>query len=251
MTDSFIDVENLQWQTRPIHRQGETRVYDYELELFEPLANWDVWDYWEKERIQSMQAHIKQGDLVWDVGAEQGWMSALIAKYMSDNIVLFEPTGEFWPGIKAIWEKNGLKKPKGTFCGFLSDHTTTGSKLALGWCDEANEASVIEKRKYRNVFDEGDQEIVPSVKGDNIYLTPDHITIDVEGAELLVLKGLEQTLREHLPKVWVSIHPDMMVRDYGQDKSDLLFFMDDCGYEAELLAVDHEEHWIFTSKVTK
>jgi hypothetical protein len=43
----------------------------------------------------------------------------------------------------------------------------------------------------------------------------------------------------------------MMERDYGHTKADLLFFMDAQDYEAELLAVDHEEHWLFLPKETK
>jgi hypothetical protein len=70
----------------------------------------------------------------------------------------------------------------------------------------------------------------------------------VEGAELLVLKGAEKTLKEHHPNIWVSVHPDMLISLYDQTKEDVLFFMDSCGYDAELLAIDHEEHWIFTPK---
>jgi len=252
MTDSFIPIKDLEWSTVKIHRQGETRNYDYELELFHPLAEWDVWDYWERERIQSMQKHIKQGDIVFDVGAEQGWMSALISKYMSSNVVLIEPTAEFWPGIKAIYEKNNLADPKHSFCGFLSDFDVPENKWVAPWPECAYDNDVIEKRKYRNLHDDDDTAIVQSMRidtfVDDMKTIPNHITIDVEGAELKVLLGAEQTLRKHKPLVWCSIHPDMCERDYGYTKEDILFFMDDCEYEAELLAVDHEEHWFFTPK---
>lgn len=263
MSDTFIPVDELEWKTVKIHKISEegpeeNHEWRYELELFEPLASWDVWAVWERERIDSMQQHIKQGDVVFDVGAEQGWMSALIAKYMSDEIVLVEPTAEFWPGIKAIWQQNGLKEPCASWCGFFSDENTGDGTRSYGFPSEAREADVIEKRKYRNVYDSGDQKVIPSIMFDQFVkdvnqfwngdLKPDHITIDVEGAELLVLRGAEQTLRKHKPLVWCSVHPDMMERDYQHTKADLLFFMDECGYEAELLAIDHEEHWFFTPK---
>lgn len=250
MSDTFIPVKDLEWSTVKIHRQGETRIYDYELELFHPLAEWDVWDYWERERIQSMQQHIKQGDVVFDVGAEQGWMSALISKYMSDQVVLVEPTSEFWPGIKAIYERNNLRIPVKSFLGFATDETTKGRIDELGWPNEAKDDDVIEKRKYRNVYDSGDS-FIDCRKIDDFGVVPDHLTIDVEGAELKVLKGAEQTLRKHKPLVWCSIHPDMALRDYGHTREDILFFMDDCGYEAELLAVDHEHHILFTPKIER
>lgn len=250
MTDTYIDVDDLDWVTVRIHEQPpyDDRDYLYHLDLFRPLADWDVWRYWERERITSMQHHIQQGDVVYDIGAEQGWMSALISKYMSDQIVLFEPTAEFWPGIKAIYDRNGLTPPLRSFCGFAGD-TTTGSRIAeLAWPSESKDSQVIEKRKYQNLHDTTSP--IPSLKIDDCTVIPDHITIDVEGAELLVLAGAEKTLREHRPLVWCSVHPDMMERDYGHTKEDLLFFMDDCGYDAELLAVDHEHHVFFSPKET-
>ena len=260
MSDAFISLDELEWQTVKIHRQGETRNYDYQLELFKPLADWDVWAVWERERIASMQKHIKQGDVLIDVGAEQGWMSALFSKYMTENIILVEPTAEFWPGIRAIFEKNGLEKPVTCFQGFLSNETCLHGRydfqVPYEWELIAYDSKVIEKRKYRNVFDSDDQDTIRSVRLDEAHYLPvgiekaNHISIDVEGAELQVLLGAEQTLRKHKPLVWCSVHPDMMERDYKQTKEDLLFFMDDCGYDGELLTVDHEEHWFFTPKET-
>ena len=250
MSDTFIPVDELSWRTVKIHRQGETFDYNYELELFEPLASWDVWDYWERERIASMQKHIKQGDILIDVGAEQGWMSALFSKYMTENIILVEPTAEFWPGIKAIYEKNKLKKPIASFVGFFNTRTGEGQYEAhevTGWPTEAQVSDVIEKRKYRNIWDCEDT-VIPNMSIDEMKTKGNHISIDVEGAELQVLLGAEQTLRKHKPLVWCSVHPDMMERDYNHSREDLLFFMDAQDYEAELLAVDHEEHWFFTPK---
>lgn len=250
MSDTFINIKDLEWSTVKIHRQGETRNYDYELELFHPLAEWDVWDYWERERIQSMQQHIKQGDVLFEVGAEQGWMAALFSKYLTSNIVLIEPTKEFWPGIKEIFERNDLADPIASFSGFADDHTNYQGTLPSWPLLKSSEATqIIEKRKYENIFDiVNNNKKIFSLRIDDLKPIPAHISIDVEGAELLVLKGAEQTLREHKPLVWCSIHPDMCERDYGYTKEDILYFMDDCGYEAELLAVDHEEHWFLTPK---
>lgn len=247
MVDKFIPVKDLEWKSVKIHRQGESLNYDYELELFCPLADWDVWDYWERERIDSMKEHIKDTDVLWEIGTEQGWMAALFSKYITPNLVLIEPTAEFWPGIKAMFEKNGLEPPIVSFVGFADDRSESWEQTG-GWPIEAEDDQVIEKRKYRNFHDKDDRKIIKGIRLDNIAAICDAISIDVEGAELHVLRGAEHILREHKPKVWVSVHPDMMERDYKQTKEDLLFFMDDCGYKAELLAVDHEEHYIFVPK---
>ena len=249
MSDTFIPVDELSWQTVKIHRQGETFDYNYELDLFEPLASWDVWAVWERERIESMQKHIRQGDVLFDVGAEQGWMSALFAKYVTDQLVLIEPTAEFWPGIKAIFEKNNLATPIVSFVGFADDTSETFEQT-FGWPPETHKPEVIEKRKYRNLYDRDDIRQVKSIQLDKIASNCDAISIDVEGAELHVLRGATHLLSAHRPLVWCSVHPDMMERDYNHSREDLLFFMDAQDYEAELLAIDHEEHWFFTPKET-
>jgi hypothetical protein len=46
--------------------------------------------------------------------------------------------------------------------------------------------------------------------------------------------------------VWVSVHPDMMLRDYGTEAEELHAFMADHGYTGEHLATDHEQHWFFS-----
>lgn len=246
MSETYTPIKDLQWKTVPIHRQGQTFNYNYELELPRPLADWDVWDYWERERIDSMREHIKWTDTLWEVGAESGWMAALFSKYLTPNLVLIEPTAEFWPGIKAIFDRNNLPRPKATFQGFLDNTTTGTAKLETGWPTAAAAPEAIDKNKYRNTYSTEDRTIIKSLQGDKTpkQYKPDAIAIDVEGAELLVLQGMTELLKTHRPKLWISIHPDMMERDYQHTKQELLDFLEnECGYELELLAIDHEEHW--------
>jgi len=251
MMDSFIPVDELQWKTVKINRHIQEgpeseHKYRFEIDLFEPYASWDALDMWEDERLASMQKHIKQGDVLFEVGAEMGLFPAIFSKYMTDKIVLIEPTKEFWPGIKAIYKRNNLKDPIHSFCGFLSDVDVPENKDVSPWPACALEGDVIEKRKYRNVHDTDDQKIVQSMRLDTFVedmgCVPDHLSIDIEGAELLMLKGAEKTLKKYHPLVWVSVHDDLLERDYGVTKEDVYLFLDECGYELELLAVDHERH---------
>jgi len=73
----------------------------------------------------------------------------------------------------------------------------------------------------------------------------DVITIDVEGSELEVLRGAEQTLRALRPIVFVSVHPEFMRERWGQTPDDLLVQMEMWDYIPTYLGYDHEQHWIF------
>ena len=68
------------------------------------------------------------------------------------------------------------------------------------------------------MFAEAD--VIPQIKIDDIVaqtgLVPDHISVDCEGSDWEVLKGAEQTLKEHKPKLWISIHPEFMFRMFNQ-----------------------------------
>lgn len=199
---------------------------------------------WEAERLAAMHAVIKPTDTVYDIGAEQGDMSALIASWVPDGaVVLVEPNPLVWPCIQAIFEENGLREPVATFTGFCASHEELAHpNPSAGWPQCAN--GVIDPAAgFAHLAEQRD------IKRTTVdYLTrtappPDVITMDVEGAELQVLKGAAKTLAKRRPHVFVSVHPDFMAHHFGQCPQDVHDLMASHGYTAELLAVDHEEHW--------
>ncbi len=72
------------------------------------------------------------------------------------------------------------------------------------------------------------------------------MTIDVEGSEFEVLKGAEQTIRKDRPLLYVSVHPEFMFRMFNQYTAELVKFVEDLGYKHEILAFDHEFHFLFS-----
>jgi hypothetical protein len=77
-----------------------------------------------------------------------------------------------------------------------------------------------------------------------VGISPNALTIDVEGAELQVLEGADRILSgKHIP-VWVSIHPDQ-VGKFGDTVDGIQEFMEARGYSGTLLEIAHEEHWLF------
>lgn len=250
---NFISLDKVEWKEvkylkEPLGASPEHAIWKYKFMLPEPLASWDVFDYWEKERIASMETHLKQGDVLFDIGTESGWCNLAYAKMVGpENMVLIEPTKEFWPNIKATWERNNYSKPKACLSALLSDKTTDGYvNKPIDWPEESY-GHLIDRNKYQYIHDSEDN--VPEITTDTWVkytgIIPDALTMDVEGAELLILRGAEKTLKKHKPKIWVSIHPDLGERDYGITKEQTIKFLEDLGYTGEYLATDHEEHWYF------
>lgn len=250
----FIPKDQVEWKKvkylkEPLTASPEHAVWKYEFMLPRPLADWDVFDYWEKERIASMEQHLKKGEVLFDIGTEQGWCNLAYAQMVGpENMVLIEPTKEFWPNIRATWEKNGLGSPKACLEALLSNKTNTENIMMPNQWPQSTNGDLIDRNKYQYIHENADH--VPEITLDDYIETtriiPNALTMDVEGAELLILRGAEQTLRNYKPKLFISIHPDLGERDYSIKKEDTIKFLEDLGYTGEHLATDHEEHWYFS-----
>lgn len=218
-------------------------------------AEWTSDAGWERERLDSMHAHIRPGDLVFDIGTEEGDLSALYATWVGPEggVCLFEPTDRTWPNVRAIFEANGLtSRIKGIWAGFASDQTVPAdgrsgdpNEQRDGWPVSAY-GPVIGDHGFSVIVERPD---FPQVRLDDYAsergLTPDVITMDVEGAELRVVRGAERILNEVRPLLWISEHPQFMVDTFGDSQADLHKFVEGCGYRSTLLATDHEQHHFY------
>lgn len=212
---------------------------------------------WEVERLDSMASRIQPGWTVFDVGAEEGEFGALAAQWVgpTGGVCLFEPNPLVIPNERAIFEANDLTdRVREVFSGFAADVTDEAGEA---WLSQAPPAQwplcaygpVIGDHGFSRVEERPD---LPRVTLDDFCvrrsILPDAITMDVEGTELIVMRGAERILREHRPLVWISVHPEFMAHHYGQSDSELHEFMAECGYDGEHLATDHEEHWAYTPR---
>lgn len=237
----FIDADKVEWKKAVINTR-------YEFVLPWPLCDWDNLPAWENERFTSLHDHLREGDVFYDVGAEQGWCSLIPALAVGPkNMVLIEPSRVQWPNIRSTWERNFDQQPLACYQGFVGDHSTDAHPH-LDW-PESSTGPLVTHIAYQHLFDHAEQ--APQSTLDDLVKhverPPDAINIDVEGAELAVIKGCAETLRTYHPKVWISIHPDLMEKWYDTTPEQVHNLMASFGYRGEHLATDHEQHWLFTS----
>lgn len=235
---------------------------------------------WERERLDAMHESIahcvghlteisnaRQGGLfrplILDIGAEEGDFAGLFAKWGAD-VFMVEPNPRVWPNIRAIFEANKFfPHVEGYYVGLCSHAPNRFEGLGYdtaerdGWPEVAFgpiigdhgfvslRETVEHQASNRNTILTGLPITTIDNIVENIQRGPHFITMDVEGAELRVLQGAEETLKFFKPEVFVSLHRQIIDYDYGQSADDLLRFMKNLGYTCEWLATDHEEHWRF------
>lgn len=212
------------------------------------LAVWDGFAAWEFPRFRSMFDHLGREDVLIDIGSEFGWQSVCYAEIVGpENMVLVEPSPTFWPNIKGTWEANFGVPPRACYQGLMSNASTSQHMLGLAEFPAVANGPLTDVTSYQYIHEHG--HVATQITLDDYVrvtgIVPTALTMDVEGAELQVLFGAERTLRDHDLKVWVSIHPDLSLKDYSATDEDLHNYMAGLGYVGEHLSTDHEEHWYF------
>lgn len=242
----------------------------YEIILPKARADRPEWyqpEGWERARLESMHGEINsekvmgKTPIVFYVGAEEGEMPALLQMWGAKT-VLFEPNPKVWSHIRAIYEANKLEMPLGIFTGFASDISQEASlptdfKEALeiatdGWPNCSKE-EMIAAHGFAELDKEADS--FDQIKLDHYVektgIIPTAISLDVEGSEGLVLRGAENILLTHRPKIWLSGHPEFLYNsfknragfEYLRNLRDWL--KTDFGYKEQILDYQHEVHLFY------
>lgn len=247
--------QDVVWVKCPVIKMHDNQPADsqweYEITVPDWLAAWDVFGDWEVARFDSMRDNLQNGDVLFDIGAEIGWQSVIYAKMVGpENIVLVEPSGDLWPNIMGTWYNNFLQAPLACYYGLFSGKTTSKFVLAKRLFPVEAEGNLVHELSYVYIHEHAAR--MPAITLDDYVkltsIVPAALTIDVEGAELLVLQGAENTLTENDLKVWVSVHPELSLRNYLITNELLHLYMTSLGYVGEHLGTDHEEHWLFTKE---
>lgn len=211
---------------------------------------WDILNGgWERARLDSMYANTMSNDVVYYVGAEEGDMCGLVAKW-GGHLVMFEPNERVLPNLREIWKANDLKQCA-VFTGFASNQTTDNWRDSLTTDISGIEGEVISDHGFRELHEPGQ---IAQVKIDDISKElppPNMITMDVEGSEWEVLQGAEKTIKEHKPLIYLSLHPEFLFRIYDKYSYEVRRWIIDLGYEEKLLDYQHECHFVYWPKGTE
>lgn len=213
------------------------------------------WRVWERDRFASMARNIKPGMTVYEIGVEQGDLTSVVATFGGpENMVLIEPNPDLWPNIKATWEANGYARPRANLVALLGEQSRPAVAQDFDGTDRDGWPAcaygpIHTARSFRLLNMIEFTHVTPTVALDDFRAScgvkPDVLNIDVEGAELCILRGGRSLLALDRPLVYLSIHEEFM-RDWFQQTADMIHeYMRDLGYVGHHIGYDHEDHWVF------
>lgn len=158
---------------------------------------------YEKEILYMMKCLIGEFDSIFDIGANIGWYSMnLMRIFPKCNVYSFEPLNKTFKILEKNFDINNLKKDKLFNIGFSEENGESKFYCASG---------ELVSTSLKNIKEVTDVEVINCTirKLDDFVIETnskvDVIKCDVEGAELLVLKGGYETLKRDTPIIFIEM----------------------------------------------
>lgn len=186
---------------------------------------------------------LETGDTFYDIGANVGFFSILASKIIGSTgaVYAFEPV----PRNASRVEKNAclnslnnvevIKIAVSNYCGqselLLARHSGGAVLKSAGIPPDFTGSIVVETSTLDAVMDR--EQLRP----------PNLVKIDVEGAELDVLRGMIGTLRKYGPKIIVEVDDEVQTRCLDKLSASQAFLRD-LGYRIDILPNSYQDgHW--------
>jgi FkbM family methyltransferase len=200
-----------------------------------------LWNHvtWDKSVLEWLTAYLKPGDVFFDVGAHQGWLSMAAAwrTGSSGKVVAFEPSPILVKYLRYHRRMNGLAQVE-----IVSKAVTNTNSKSTPFILKGNGDSVLNSLVDIGEVEDGSREssviAVEAITLDSYSrqtgLVPSMIKIDAEGAEIWVCEGAQHLLAQSRPALIIATHPAWLPA--GQKIEDLFALLST--YEYRVVSSD-------------
>ena len=208
------------------------------------FSDFEGWGRGNNAQFHLLVEECRGKRCVLDVGAHIGITTLPIASVISEKgvVISFEPGLKNSNTLKHHIQINDLTNvivvdkavgdQDNATVHFMDLSVESGINKILGYGSSDNNI------KYPKKKPKGLKEIVRRVQMTTLDtycksndLHPEVIKIDVEGAELRVLKGLRMTIKQLMPVVFLSVHKSLLL-SFGDDVDMLSRYVQSLGYRS-------------------
>ena len=194
-------------------------------------------DSYEPGMTQVLRNILCEGDIFFDVGANEGWFSLLASKAVGENgmVLAIEPQARLWEILIRNLALNDCHNYR--LIPYAAGSTESVVDLILHpWINNGATTLVASKRRRRFRRQRARMLRLDTIA--RIYADGRRIKlvkIDCEGYELEVLKGASQLFDSRLiQNLLVEYHPDHL-RRLGQNKDDIGSYLGRYGYISKII----------------
>ncbi len=209
---------------------------------------------YEQKPTKFLTSWIKSNpeSLVIDLGAAIGYISS-IALHSSNKVKVIGIDSDLMSLKISEWicsyaEGNRYQVVQ----SFISDRSNEicdlnhAVNLTYSKLKEIKLKKAIVSNEYQ-VLGDATKNDIPIYTIDNLFnnaniSTPVLIKCDIEGAEILAIKGAIKFIYKYNPHLAISVHPTLLA-NYNSSSEELKQLIINLGYTVELISIDHEEHW--------
>jgi FkbM family methyltransferase len=198
----------------------------FECDLNDKVTRLIYYTGFDRKDCRILKHVVKPGSVIVDAGANVGYFSLLFAKWMRGQgaIHAFEP----FPETAERFERNLKLNPE--FQPMIRLHRSALSDFA----GRTNMSVPDQKNQGCNHLGEGGENEVEVTTLDAFCekerLTKvDLIKVDVEGSEVALLRGAEETIRRFRPILMIEVNPATLQR-FGYASRDLIQAIGQHGY---------------------
>lgn len=187
----------------------------------------------EPEQTSAFLSNLNEGECFFDVGANVGYYTILGSQIVGPRgkVIAFEPVLR---NLFYLYRHILLNKAANVIV--ISAACAEILSLAAMSPGENCATGFLKVKRLKKLTDES--YIVPTVTLDEtarqLGTNPHVIKIDVEGAELAVLRGADMILRQAKPKIFLSTHS-------AELRSSCLEYLRERGYSFEVLSQDKND----------
>ncbi len=170
-----------------------------------------------------VKQYVKPGNVCLDIGADKGYFSILMATAMNNSgkVFAFEPMDSTYKTLEKNIRINGLETLVTTkkIALFSENKIVNMDPSSYSLLNEKEGNSISMKcQKFDDMLD-------------NLEISRiDFIKIDIEGAEIDCLIGMEESIKKYHPKLLIEVHQSLLHR-LNRKPSDLKYFLNQNGYK--------------------
>jgi FkbM family methyltransferase len=215
------------------------RVDDSMTLRLDPRCRWIRDPNYEKPVVSYLRSKVQPGDVCIDVGAHVGFYVLQFAAWTapSGHVVAFEPN----PTARAVLESNLALNHMTS--RVTVERTAVGEKAGIAELFHSTDTSGLSRLAAPNPEGAAGHSIQVPVTTLDAYceahaIRPSWLLVDVEGAELSVLKGAAALIRNTPINVVVEMHPSLWDDQSRDGKFEA--FVHSCGRRA--VGVTNQRH---------